>query len=145
VDKGLAHTASTVCGCRRWNIRKGPCKTGCTLRNSFRPLNVPTVHKWHWRWHQVEITLFADDSLLYLGIDYIDDCNQLQKHLDKLVNWASEWQMKFNASKCYILRITNKKKPVIHNYTMHDQILENVDQNSYLGVQFTNMLQQHIS
>jgi hypothetical protein len=57
-------------------------------------------------------TLTCDDSLLYLGIDYIDDCNQLQKDLDKLVNWASEWQMKFNGSKCYILRITNKKKPV---------------------------------
>ena len=53
--------------------------------------------------------------------------------------------MKLNASKCYVLRITNKKKPVLHNYTMHIQILENVDQNPYLGVQFTNMLQQHIS
>jgi hypothetical protein len=45
--------------------------------------------------------LFADDSFLYLGIDCTDDCNQLQKDLDKLVNWASEWQMKFNASRCY--------------------------------------------
>jgi hypothetical protein len=60
--------------------------------------------------------------------------------MDKLVNWASEWQMKFNASKCYVLRITNKKKPVLHSYTMHDQILENVDQSPYLGVQFTNTL-----
>jgi hypothetical protein len=60
--------------------------------------------------------------------------------MDKLVNWASEWQMKFNASKCYVLRITNKKKPVLHSYTMHDQILENVDQKPYLGVQFTNTL-----
>ena len=48
--------------------------------------------------------------------------------------------MKFNASKCYVLRITNKKKPVLHSYTMHDQILENVDQSPYLGVQFTNTL-----
>jgi hypothetical protein len=73
-----------------------------------------------------------------------DDCNQLQKDLDKLVNWAWEWQMKFNASKCYVLRITNKKKPVLRNYTMHDQILENVDQNPYLGVLFTNMLKCYI-
>jgi hypothetical protein len=87
-----------------------------------------------------KLRLFADDSLLYLGIDCTDDCNQLQKDLDKLVNLASEWQMKCNASKCYVLRITNKKKPVLHNYTMHDQILENVDQNPYLGVLFTNML-----
>ena len=59
-----------------------------------------------------------------------DDFNQLQKDLlDKLVNWTSEWQMKFNASKYYVLRITNKKKHVLHNYIMHNQILENLDQN----------------
>ena len=44
-----------------------------------------------------------------------DDCNQLQKDLNKLVNWASEMQMKFNAFKCYVLRITNKKRHVLHN------------------------------
>ena len=93
-----------------------------------------------------KVRLFADDSLLYLGIECTDDCNPLQKDLDKLVTWASEWQMKFNASKCYVLRITNKKKHVLHNYTMHE-ILENLDQNPYLGVQSTNTLKwdTHIS
>ena len=33
-----------------------------------------------------KLRLFADDSLLYLGIECTDDCNQLQKYLDKLVN-----------------------------------------------------------
>ena len=69
-----------------------------------------------------------------------DDCNQLQKDLNKLVNWASEMQMKFNAFKCYELRITNRKKHVLHNYIMHNQIWENLDQNPYLGFQFTNTL-----
>ena len=87
-----------------------------------------------------KLRLFADASLLFLGLDCTDDCNQSQKDLDKLVNWASEWQMKLNDSKCYVLRITNKKKLVLHSYTMHDQILENVDQKPYLGVQFTNTL-----
>jgi hypothetical protein len=62
-------------------------------------------------------------SFLYFFWEFAD--------ISKLVNWAWEWQMKFNASKCYVLRITNKKKPVLHNYTMHDQVLENVDQNLY--------------
>jgi hypothetical protein len=95
-----------------------------------------------------KLRVFADASLLFLGLDCTDDCNQLQKDLDKLVNWAWEWQMKFNASKCYVLRITNKKKPVLHSYTMHDQILENVDQKPYLGVQHAQMgytHQQHIN
>jgi len=91
-----------------------------------------------------KLRLFADDSLLYLAIDCKDDCSRLQKDLDKLVEWASEWQMTFNASKCYVLRITNKNKPVIHKYTMHGQILENVAQNPYLGVQFTNTLKWDI-
>jgi hypothetical protein len=38
------------------------------------------------------------------------------------------------------LRIANKKKPVLHKSYLHDQILENVDQNPYLGVLFTNTL-----
>ena len=91
-----------------------------------------------------KLRLFADDSLLYLAIDCKDDCSRLQKDLDKLVEWASEWQMTFNASKCYVLRITNKNKPVIHKYTMHGQILENVAQNPYLGVQLTNTLKWDI-
>ena len=33
-----------------------------------------------------KLHLFADDSLLYLGIECTDDCNQLQKILDKLMN-----------------------------------------------------------
>jgi hypothetical protein len=54
-----------------------------------------------------KLRLFADDSLLYLVIDCTDDCSQTQKNLDKLVNWASEWQMEFNASKCYVHCIKN--------------------------------------
>jgi hypothetical protein len=46
-----------------------------------------------------KLRLFADDSLLYLVIDCTDDCSQTQKNLDKLVNWASEWQMKFKYSR----------------------------------------------
>ncbi len=87
-----------------------------------------------------KLRLFADDSLLYLGIENRQDSLQLQEDLDKLVAWADKWQMKFNATKCYVLRITNKKNPTLHNYTMHGHILEVVDQNPYLGVQFTSHL-----
>ena len=33
-----------------------------------------------------KLRIFADDSLLYLGIECTDDCNQLQKIMNKLVN-----------------------------------------------------------
>ena len=72
------------------------------------------------------LRLFADDSFSYLAIKTIGDCHQLQRDLDKLVKWATEWQMIFNPSKCYVLRVTNKKCPIIHDYKMHNQILKSV-------------------
>ena len=48
--------------------------------------------------------------------------------------------MKFNPTKCYVLRITTSKKPVVYQYKMHGHILESVDHNPYLGVEFTSNL-----
>ena len=42
--------------------------------------------------------------------------------------------MEFNPDKCKVLRITNKRKIVISNYIMHNQILEVVESAKYLGV-----------
>lgn len=87
--------------------------------------------------------LFADDSIKYLAIYCTDDCNQLQKDLYKLLDWASRWHAdKIYASKCYVLSKTYKENHIRHNYHIHGQILENVDQfeNLYLGVQFTDNL-----
>ena len=42
--------------------------------------------------------------------------------------------MRFNASKCQVLRITNKRKPIQATYNIHGQELEVVDSAKYLGV-----------
>ena len=85
-----------------------------------------------------KIRLFADDSLLYLAISSLDDCKLLQKDLDRMVLWTKQWQMIFNPLKCYVLKITRSKKPVMFDYTIDGHILETVKSNPYLGVELTD-------
>ena len=52
------------------------------------------------------LRLFADDCLLYRTINSIEDSLILQKDLELLSQWATVWQMKFNVSKCTVIRCT---------------------------------------
>jgi hypothetical protein len=84
--------------------------------------------------------LFANDSLLYLAISTKDDCKQLQQDLDRMVNWTKTWQMIFSPLKCYVLKITKKKKTVDFDYNINGQTLETVISNPYLGAELTNTM-----
>ena len=42
--------------------------------------------------------------------------------------------MEFHPDKCKVLRITNKRKLIIHQYHMHNKNLEEVDEAKYLGI-----------
>ena len=53
-----------------------------------------------------ELGLFADDSLLYGFANNISSAEMLQSDLNKLLVWSEKWQMAFNASKCFLLRVT---------------------------------------
>ena len=84
--------------------------------------------------------LFADDSLLYRIIHTKEDQSILQEDLRKLELWEHKWQMQFNADKCEVLRITNKRNPTICNYRVHDQHLQTVKQAKYLGATISSDL-----
>ena len=79
------------------------------------------------------VRLFADDSLVYRVIRSKEDQTILQEDLHRLQEWERKWQMQFNAEKCEVLRITNKKNPTICNYSLHDEHLQTVKQAKYLG------------
>ena len=51
-----------------------------------------------------DVRLFADYCLLYGPIKSKDDQKKLQEDLTKLERWADIWGMKFNPSKCSVLR-----------------------------------------
>ena len=84
--------------------------------------------------------LFADDSVVYHQISSSDDSASLQKDLDALQDWEDKWLMRFNSSKCQVLQITNKRKPLPATYTIHGQVLEVVDSAKYLGVHLDTRL-----
>ena len=65
------------------------------------------------------VKLFADDCIVYRKIAGSEDAGNLQKDLDMLTEWQSRWQMKFNAKKCYVLKITHARKTHDHKYTLN--------------------------
>jgi hypothetical protein len=86
------------------------------------------------------LRLFADDSLLYRPINCIVDTTKLQEDLTELVQWSKTWQMTFHPAKCYILRVTRKRTPIIVNYHMMGHQLETVHHYPYLGVELSEDL-----
>ena len=92
-------------------------------------------------------SLFADDTLIYSAIEsYIDDA-KLQSDLTAIEEWAQKWQMRFNRSKCKVLRISRKQNPVESNYVLMGKVLDLVTNHPYLGVELSRNLYwgQHVN
>ena len=64
----------------------------------------------------------------------------MQRDLNALMDWKSTWGMKFNAKKCTILRVSCSRKPQQHFYNLGDEILQEVSDAKYLGIQIDNKL-----
>jgi len=45
-------------------------------------------------------SLFADNAKLLRKVENKDDCELLQRDLDKISEWSQRWEMEFNAKKC---------------------------------------------
>ena len=84
--------------------------------------------------------LFADDYILCQRIRCCQDSDKLQADLDQLKKWESIWLMEFHTSKCQVISITNKVKPIIGKYQVHDHILEQVNCTKYLGIYIDSKL-----
>jgi len=87
------------------------------------------------------IRLFADDCLLYRPIHTIRDQVLLQQDLASLQAWSITWGMKFNPTKCNILRTRSGLRGTMNYfYELHNVILEEVSTAKYLGVWISNDL-----
>ena len=101
------------------------------------------------------IKLFADDAKIYRTVNSMEDCDDLQKDLLEMENWAKQWQMKFHPNKCQVMRIGRHHPD--YTYVMHDNStgqplnLEESEVEKDLGVfvdnrlSFTKHIQQTVS
>ena len=84
-----------------------------------------------------------------IAIEMAEDCHILQDDLNSLAKWETDWQIKFNVSKCHSMRVTrlHPSNHIQFSYTLHQQILEQVQSAKYLGLTITDNLDwgQHIS
>ena len=78
------------------------------------------------------VCLFAEDAIVFRTISDSSDFQTLQEDLNKLSNWKKTWLMEFNASKCEVLSVTNKRSPIVANYILHGQALKNIKTAKYL-------------
>ena len=77
--------------------------------------------------------LFADNTIVYREISPTDFA-ALQHDLEALQCWEKRWGMSFNPSKCNTINIIRKEDPLMTEYTLKDEPLENVKIASYLGI-----------
>lgn len=81
-----------------------------------------------------KVRLFAADCIVYREIKSAEDAKVLQNDINHL------WQMGFNHTKCFSMRVTHKAKPIMNGYKMGDSLLKEVDHHPYLGVELTSGL-----
>ena len=85
--------------------------------------------------------LFADDCLIYTEITSEEDQVIFQRDLSALDAWAKRWGMRFNPSKCNIVRIHRSQSPFSKSYELSGVTLEEVELAKYLGITLSNKLE----
>ena len=84
---------------------------------------------------ETNITLYADDILLYKPIRNSDDFTLLQTDLDNLSDWAARSCLSFNPTKCKFMVVTRKRNPAIPPVvTLGCHTIARVYQYTYFGV-----------
>ena len=78
--------------------------------------------------------IFCDDTLIEKEISNTSDAKQLQNDLNNVINWSTQWGMKFNTGKCVQMTITNKRTIIKYQYQMGNEILSRKENIKYLGI-----------
>jgi ribonuclease P/MRP protein subunit RPP40 len=87
-----------------------------------------------------KLQLFADDAKIYSNINIENASSLLQRSLDNLAEWAKEWQLSINISKCAAVSLSGKLQPTSRTYYIDGMAIP--CHNSYvdLGITVTNGL-----
>ena len=86
------------------------------------------------------IRLFADDIVLYKQVLSLQDAKNLQSDLASLQEWEKVWLLKFNISKCCVLKVTRAVTHKIdYQYLLHQTHLTEVSHCKYLGIMISGV------
>lgn len=88
----------------------------------------------------VKIRLFADDCILYSQINNPNDQINLNNALQHIINWCHDWQMEINSNKTVFMTITNKRQHYSFPYQIGNNLLEQVGEYKYLGLNISQNL-----
>ncbi len=89
--------------------------------------------------------MFADDMAIYRVIKSIKDYDTLPEGINIVAAFMSGKHLHFNASKCKVMLISNKRSRSIKSstFTVNGFSLESVETFKYLGIQFSSDLSWH--
>ena len=92
------------------------------------------------------IKVFADDTKIYRAVTNKQDCQELQKDLTRLEEWAKDWLLTFNASKCKVMHCGSSNRQ--YNYYMNTKTggttaLQKTMKEKDLGVTISSSLKPH--
>lgn len=83
---------------------------------------------------------FADDKKVAKVINNASDANELQRAIDRFINWCKKNGLEVNISKCKIITFTHKKKPLEFDYFLSGHKIDRVIEIRDLGVQLDTKL-----
>lgn len=85
----------------------------------------------------VDFNSYADDIKIFCEINSSNDCDKLQKCLEKLSKFATDNQLSLNVSKCYVVSFTKRMKRFIcKDYRIDDLVLVRQNLIKDLGITF---------
>jgi hypothetical protein len=87
--------------------------------------------------------LYADDMKLTMQIRDVSDISLLQDDLDRLSEWCNANKLYLNVEKCKYMQFLRGKSSCSANYTINDQILQEVTTIRDLGVILDKKLRFH--
>ena len=92
-----------------------------------------------------DISLFADDTLLFRQINTPNDQVILQEDLCKLQEWSTKWLIRFNVSKCVHMSIRPRRTQQTHRrYYLNGECIPRNETTKYLGITLDeNLLFDH--
>jgi molybdopterin converting factor small subunit len=80
------------------------------------------------------VALFADDTKLYGTSEKEDEISSLQKDVDELYKWSTQWQLPFNEEKCKVIYYGRHNKRNV--YHMNNKPIATAEEEKDLGVLF---------